>query len=180
MDCQRAIAMLEQRFDEGAQNTPELIRHLDECEVCRAKAAELESLGDMLHAMPFVAPEGIEDRVKAVIRQERSRRSSPALVGLVVACTFMSASALNWLLPTGGLEQKLRDYMLAWIPDTEWVGSGRPYRAQFEMAWMNGQGIFDRVEWFSTSVIWSALATAVVLLVALNGVCRAQLRHTGR
>lgn len=180
MDCQSAIATLEECFDEGAQYSPELNRHLRDCQACRAKADELESLKDLLHTMPFEAPEGIEDRVKAVIRQERSRRNSPALVGFVVACAFVSASALNWFLPLRELENKLWDYMLGWIPSTEWVGSGRPYREQIEMAWMNGQGIFDRVEWFSNSMIWSALATAVVLLVALNAICTAQLRQTGQ
>ncbi len=180
MDCQNAIAMLERRFDEGAGGTPELDRHLAECTVCRAKADELESLGRMLYALPFEAPEGIEDRVKAVIIQERSRRNRPIVIGILAACTLISASALNWLLPLREFEEKAWDYVSAWIPNTEWLGSGRSYREQIEMAWSRGQGMFEGVELFSASVIWSALATAVVLLVVLNGLCTAQLRQTGR
>ena len=180
MDCRNAIAMLERRFDEGAGSTPELDRHLAGCAVCRAKADELKSLGRMLYALPFEAPEGIEDRVKAVIIQQRSRQNRPVVIGVVAACTLIGASALNWSFPLRDFQEKAWDYALAWIPNTEWLGSGRSYREQFEMAWSKGQGMIEGVEWFSASMIWSALASAVVLLVVLNGVCTAQLRQTGR
>ena len=180
MNCQNAIVILERRFDESAESTPELDRHLAECEVCRAKADELESLGRMLYTLPFEAPEGIEDRVKAVIIQEGLRRNRPAVIGILAACTLIGVSAMNWFLPLREIEKKAWDYVLAWIPNTEWLGSGLSYREQIEMAWSKGQGLIDRVEWFSASVIWSALATAVVLLVALNGICTAKLRYTGR
>ncbi len=180
MDCRDAIAALERSFDEGAGRTPGLDRHLAGCAVCRAKADELESLGRMLYALPFEAPEGIEDRVKAAIIQERSWRNRPAVIGVVAACALIGTSALNWLLPLREFEEKAWDYVLGWIPKTEWLGSGRSYREQLEMAWSKGQGMLEGVEWFSAPVIWSALATAVVLLVVLNGVCTAQLRQTGR
>lgn len=180
MDCRIAIAMLERRFDEGGGGRPELDRHLAGCALCRAKADELESLGRMLYALPFEAPAGIEDRVKAVIIQERSRRNPPAVIGVVAACALIGASGLNRLFPLREFEEKVWDYVLAWIPNTEWLGSGRSYREQFEMAWSKGQGIIEGVGWFSAPVIWSALATAVVLLLVLNGVYTAQLRQTGR
>lgn len=180
MDCTNAIAMLERRFDEGGGGIPDLDRHLAGCAACRAKADELESLGRMLYALPFEAPEGIEDRIKAVIIQERSRRNRPMVIGVLASCALLGASALNWLLPLREFEEKVRDYVLGWIPNTEWLGSGRSYREQIETAWSNGQGMIEGVEWFSASVIWSALATAVVLLVVLNGLCTAQLRQTGR
>ncbi len=180
MDCQNAIAALERAFDEGAGRAPKLDRHLTGCASCRAKADELESLGRMLHALPFEAPVGIEDRVKAVIAQEHSWRTRPAAVGLVAACALAGTGALNWLLPLREFEEKAWNHALGWIPDTEWLGSGRSYREQFEMAWSNGQGLIESVAWFSAPVIWSALAAAVVALVLLNGVCTAQLRQTGR
>ncbi len=180
MDCKDATALLEQGFDEGVQNSPELIRHLDECQACHAKAQKLNAMREILHALPFEAPEGIEDRVKAVIHRERLGRSSPAFIGLVVVSVFVTASALNWFLPLRELETKVLEYLLAWIPSTEWVGSGRSYREQFEMTWMNGAGMIDSLEWFSTSMLSSALVAAILLMVSLNAMCITQLRGAGR
>lgn len=180
MDCQNATAMLERRFDDGTEGPPELDRHLSGCSACRARAYELESMEHMLYDLPFEAPEGIEDRVMAAIVQERSRRNRPTVIGAMIACALISASALNQLLPMRKIEEKVWNSVRTWIPDTEWLGSGRSYREQFEMSWSKGESMLEGVEWFSASVIWSALAATVLLLVVLNGICATQLRHAGR
>ena len=180
MDCKNAIALLEEFFDDGVERTPELDAHLLECEVCRAKADELESMEGMLYDLPFEAPQGIEERVMAAIDHERSRRNRPTVIGAMVACALICAGALNQQLPVQEIEERMWKFVRAWIPDTEWLGTGRSYREQFETAWSNGWGMFEGVEWFSTSIVWSALAAMVVLLVVLNGLCTTQLRHAGR
>jgi len=180
MDCQNAIITLERCFDEGTAATPELKEHLSGCAACSAKAHELESLQRMLYALPIEAPEGIENRVKAAIAQDNSQRNRLMVMEALAACALLCAAALNWLLPLQDYKENTWNYVCACISDTEWLGSGRSYREQCEVIWASGLDMFERVEWFPASVLWSTLTTALVLLVVLNGVCAAQLRQAGQ
>ena len=176
MDCRDATAMLDELFDAGAERGQVLDAHLDGCAACRSKADELKLMGELLHGLPFAAPEGIEDRVMAAIDRERSRRNRPSVIGAMIACALISAGALNRLLPVPEIEARLWKFVRAWIPDTEWLGTGLSYREQFEAAWSNGRSLIEGVEWFSTSMGWSTLAATVVLLAVLNGICANSLR----
>jgi hypothetical protein len=180
MDCRNAIVALERCFDEGAAVTPELKEHLGGCAACSAKANELESLERMLHALPIEAPEGIESRVKLAIIQDHSQRNRPIIMGVLSACALLCAGMVNWLLPPLEYEEKAWNYLRAWIPDTPWLGSGRSYREQFEIVWSSGLDLIAQLGWFPASVLWSALATTLVLLVILNGVCTARVRQAER
>lgn len=180
MDCPTALHMLEQHFDENSTFDPELEQHLLGCTECCAKAKELESLEILLGDLPFDAPDGIEDRVMTAITQEHSQRNRPALVGVVSVFVFLCLSALNWWLPIQELYAKGWNHVRTWLPDTEWLGSGRSYREQFEQSWSKVLGMNEGVEWLSSSVIWSTLISAVVLFMILNGICAVQLRHTSR
>ena len=180
MDCQSALHMLEQHFDENSTFSPELEQHLLGCAECRVKAKDLERLEILLGDLPFDAPNDIEDRVMSAITKELSQRNRPALVGVISVFVFLCVSALNWLLPMQELYTKGWNHVRTWIPDTEWLGSGRSYREQFEMSWSKGLSMIEGVEWFSSSVVWSTLITAVVLFMILNGICAVQLRHISR
>jgi predicted anti-sigma-YlaC factor YlaD len=180
MDCRDAISLLRQRFDEGIDSAPEVEQHLMGCASCREKADELDSMNTLLYALPFEAPGGIEDRVLSALMQEHSRRNNPMVIFALAACTLASTLIINWLVPVQSIEQKLLSYLNSWIPNTEWLGTGRSYRDQFEQFWSNAVGFVGGMDWLSVSVMWSALATSVVLLVLLNGICAARLNHTGR
>ncbi len=180
MDCTEANVVLERCFDEGADYPSELDTHLGGCAACRAKLEDLYSIERMLHALPFEAPGGIEDRIMTALMQEHGRRNRPAVMALLAACVLAGTTAMNWLLPMRELEDRAWRYMESWIPDTEWLGTGRPLRDQFEWLWASGSDMVGRIEWFSQTAMWSALATAIVLSVVLNGICVARLRHFGR
>ena len=170
--------MLEQCFDENTEATPELELHLSTCASCCAKAADLRSLENMLSDLPFEAPEGIEDRVLTAITQEKVRQNRPVLISLLSACILLSATIANWLLPTRTIQTKTWNYLQAWIPNTDWLGSGRPYSEQFTAAWEKAQSLLTNVEWFSSSLIWTSLIATVLLLMVLDGLCALQMRHT--
>jgi hypothetical protein len=180
MDCRDAAEKLEQCFDAGSEYPSELDAHLDGCAVCRAKLEELHSIERMLHALPFEAPGGIEDRIMTALMQEHGRRNRPVVIAVLAACTLLGTGAMNWLLPVRALQDRAWRYMASWIPDTEWLGARRPLRDQVDWLWTSGSNIFGRIEWFSQTAMWSALATAIVLSVVLNGICVARLRHSGR
>lgn len=180
MECREAIELMEQCFDEGEENSPTLNTHLAECAECRVKADEIKSIGQVLYAMPFEAPRGIEDRVMTALMQEHGHRKREVALSVFTICALTTAIALNLVLPLRQIEDRFLGYIQTWIPETPWLGSGRSYREQFEMVWSNGFGYIERIEWLSASTMWSTLAATVILAVILNGICVVQLRHSSR
>jgi len=180
MNCREAISEIRRCFDDDVKHSPEIEGHLAECENCRSEADELSSMDGLLHSLPFDAPAGMEDKVVSALMHEHSRRNNPAILLAFAVCVVISTIAIDWFAPLEAAEQRFLDYANRWVPDVEALGSGQSYRAQFEGLWSSASSLVSRIEWVSTTMMWSALLSSVVLLVIVNGVGVARLRHTSR
>jgi hypothetical protein len=180
MDCQEAKSKLEQCFDDGIALDSELEGHVSGCADCKALADDLAAMDSVLQAMPFEAPDGIEDRVMSALVNEHAKRNRPMVIGAMAAVTLLSTMAINWLIPVREIEQTFLRYVQSWVPNTEWMGAGLSFRDQFETIQSSLVGWFNGIELLSASMMWSALVASIVLLVVMNGICVARLRHTSR
>lgn len=180
MDCKSAREALEISFDEGRDRAPEIESHLAECASCRRVSDELGSMEHMLASLPFEAPEGIEDRVLEAVLREESRHNRPAVIGAMTACALVSASALNYFVPTRKVEEVVWSRVEAWLPETQWLGAGRPYQEQLQEFWASMMDAVGQAAWLSPMLVWGTLGATVALLVVLNGICAVQIRQVNQ
>ena len=180
MDCKNAREALEISFDEGRVLAPEMESHLSKCASCRRLSEELGSMEDMLASLPFEAPEGIEDRVLEAVLREQSRHNRPGVIGAMAACALISASALNFIVPAGKVEEVVWNRVGAWLPETQWLGTGQSYQVQLQELWASMTEAAGQASWLSPMLVWSTLGATVALLFVLNGICAVQVRQVNQ
>ena len=77
MNCNGAIATLEERFDQGESLRQGLQTHLAECDSCRSLCEELEELALSFENLPLEsAPNDLSARIRAAVAYERRYRTS--------------------------------------------------------------------------------------------------------
>ena len=178
MDCQKAILIIEQCFDAGQELSVDVECHVEECTACKTHFKALSQLNMMMGNIPVEAPKGIEDRIVDAIEQEQQSQKRPLQLAGMVAMALVGLSLIAWLLPIQAVENTLMHYAERWLPDTQWLGAGMSYQEQVEMMMAQADQWMSHIEWVSSTMVWGALASAVLLLTILNGLCASQMRHS--
>ena len=180
MDCSNAIELIEQCFDNRLEPTSNVEKHLEGCSACMEKYNQLAQLDLMMSDLPIDIPIGIEERIVEAIEQEQQSQKQPVQLIAMVASALIGLSLLAWLIPVKTIQVKLLSYVEQWLPDTQWLEANMSYQEQLEVMMAKTAQWMSEIEWVSSAMIWGALASTVLLLMILNGLCAAQMRHTSQ
>lgn len=177
-DCAAYRESLRARFDDGAPLGPEAPDHADHCAACAAYRSELCALDDAFAAMPFEVPRNaLAHRVKARLAAEPAYTNDarwwlPAAAAL--ACSLVIGAAWYFAVPVD--PWTWWDYANRSGATPAWMLREISFNAELATAQAYWGRFAALLAPFSSSLVWTVVAAAALVLAGVNGAEAYRLR----
>ena len=170
MNCKDIQKVLQNRFDDGVDLRTGFESHLVACEDCGNILEGLERLNASLMELPIVAPDALADRIKLAVAHERRPTFRPGLVAAASIAMLALTAVTNWFVPVLSFVESGWTQLAGRLPENQWLKPGPPIMSQIEAGYADVLGRLDGLYQYSQPTTWIALAIALTVVLALNGI----------
>lgn len=177
-ECTTYREALHVSFDAGEVIAANLAIHAEQCAACAAYRDELAALDAAFLAIPLEVPRNaLAQRVKARLAAEPAHANDARWwlpSAAVLACTIAVCAAWYFAVPVD--PWTWWEYANQTGPTPEWLVRETPLDAEFAAMQLYWNGFSGYLGSFSSSLMWTVVATGALIVAGLNGAEAYRLR----